>query len=92
MARRKSKHICAECTKWEMGDFWRTSMNRNPGSRVVVSEGYCKGTGKACWSCRRACMAFDKRKQTGFIMSGTGPMTPETLKELDKNIQELFEN
>jgi hypothetical protein len=37
-------------------------------------------------------MAFDKRKQTGFIMSGSGPMTPETLKELDKNIQELFEN
>lgn len=86
---RKSKHICAECSSWEMGDTWRSNMGSGP---TIVSEGSCKGTGRAVLSAHHACQHFNRRKRTGFIMSGTGPMTRADLVAIENAMREIIED
>ena len=76
--------ICANCKHWEMGDIWETSYSKDHGV-VVECKGWClaKSSNKRKrWNYHPICSLFEKRKNTGFIIFGTGFPTKEQLETI----------
>lgn len=81
------KHICAECTKWECGQFWGTGSGKH--GVLVESKGWCllKKNKRKRWNYCKACEAFDNAHH-GFIYQGGGD-TP--IEEDLANVMQLVD-
>ncbi len=87
------KHICAECTKWEPGDFWGTGSGKH--GVVVESEGFCcrwKKKRRPTWNYHRACKYFDPMEKTSFMYCGQGIPEEDEMNYIMDNIEEVMSN
>lgn len=84
------KHICAECTKWELGDYWGTGSGKH--GVMVESKGWCvlKKNKRKRWNYCKACDCFDERKITSFMCGGQGMPTQEDVDFIAENTNKLL--
>lgn len=83
------KRICAECTKWEPGDFWGTGSG-NHGA-LVECKGWCllKKNKRKRWNYHKACDGFDNAHR-GFIYCGGDLPIEEDLANVTQLVNEIF--
>lgn len=83
--------ICAECKKWEMGETWGSGSGEH--GVAVESRGWCHRTRwrKPRWNYEHVCPSFDRRPNTGFIVSGQG-YDEEAFQEIADNMREMAED
>lgn len=94
MSRHKSKRLCCECIRWEMGDTWRTNMIQKPNTPIAISEGWCDNPERGKrpkWSHCHACINFDPAPRTGLIICGEGAMTHEVMAEIMQKTHQFIE-
>ena len=84
------KHICAECTKWDVGDYWSTGSGKN--DVMVECKGWCllKKNKRKRWNYCKACESFDERKFNSFMCSGFGMPTQEDVDFIAENTNKLL--
>lgn len=93
--RLKKKHICAECTKWDCGEFWGTNLNGGNHGVVVESQGFCcrwKKKRRPTWNYHPVCKYFDPREKTSFIYSGQGIPDEDEMNYIMENVEEVLNN
>lgn len=83
------KRICAECTKWEPGDFWGTGSGNH--GVLVESKGWCllKKNKRKRWNYCKACDGFDNAHR-GFIYQGGDLSIEEDLANVMQLVDEML--
>lgn len=86
------RRVCAECAKWELGDFWSSSDGRH--GVFIETKGWCthKKNKRKRWNYHPACNDFDKRKKSGFIYCGSGKPTMEDIENIAELTEELIKD
>lgn len=86
------KHICAECSHWDVGDFWFGSDGEH--GVAIETKGWCllKPNKRKRWNYHPVCDCFNRKPVTGFIYQGGCKPVEEDIKGLAEAMREFCED